>query len=89
MFILERVLAKDDAKSSGKAVIANDDESVAAESAITVFLLFSMLSRESFTKFVSGTHEERKKNDIAAARSRDRIWVASLACFVDNISSPP
>ena len=58
---------------------------MAAENRITVSLLSSTLSRESFTKSDSGSLAVTAKKESAAMRDRERILIAKAACFSDNM----
>ena len=81
----DRLSAKGVAKSSGNAEMAKEVERVAAESFMTVLLLSSTLSKESVINSAFGSVSVATKKENAAMRSRDRILMTKVACFVDNI----
>ena len=87
MFMSDRLSASGEAKSSGRAEIASEVDSVAAENFITVALLSSTLSSELFTKPVLGMTAVATKNDSAATSSSDKTLIASVAFFVESMAS--
>lgn len=89
MFMSAKLSARGVAKSSGSAEIAREVDSVAAENFITVLLLSSTLSRESWMKSLSGSHDVTTKNENTPMRTKIRIFLTGSAYFLDSMFISP